>query len=83
MYVGDSANLDDAGSAYTARVRTPTITRFKTKAGDIPETQEKGFVGIVTYFNPKGNYNANLTVTIDRRNQAQTVSMQGGGATLT
>ena len=83
VYVGDAAIQNDAGSAYSAQVRTPVITRFKTQQGDVPETQEKGFVGIVTYFNPKGNYNANLTITIDRRNQAQTVSMAGGGATLT
>lgn len=83
VYIGDAATLGDAGAAYTASIRTPTISRFKTKQGEIGEAQEKVFAGLVTYFNPKGNYTANLTVTVDKQANAQTINLQGQGATLT
>jgi len=79
----DSGSLNDALAAYTSRIVTPTITRFKAQKGDVPETQEKGFVGIVTYFNPTGSVSANLSVTVDRRVQSTSISLAGGGATLT
>jgi hypothetical protein len=75
--------LNDNGVAYNARITTPTLTRFKTAKGEIPETQEKGFIGVVTYFSPKGQYNANLSITVDRRVQSTSISLAGGGATLT
>jgi hypothetical protein len=84
VYEGDQeSDLNDAGAAYTMQVRTPTITRFQTAEGMVPETQEKGFVGVVTYFAPHGAVSANLTVTVDRRVQSTTISLTGGGATLT
>ena len=82
VYAGDAKILGDAGDAYTAEVRTPVISRFKTEGGTVPETQEKLFAGVVTFFNPKGNYTANLTLTVDQRNQSTTISLQGGGNTL-
>ena len=84
VYMGDQeTELNDALVAYTSRITTPTITRFETPKGRIPETQEKGFVGVVTYFNPKGAYSANLGVTIDRRVQAYTIDLSGAGDPLT
>lgn len=84
VYGGDQEQaLNDAGMPYSARIMTPTITRFETQKGRVPETQEKGFVGVVTYINPKGVYSANLTVTIDRRVQSYTVDLSGAGDTLT
>ena len=85
VYVGDIDNaLGDANQAYTARIRTPTITRFRGASGhvDVPETSEKEFAGVVTYFVPKGPYSANLTVSIDRRQTVTTVPFTGGGAVL-
>jgi hypothetical protein len=76
------ASLNDAGEAYTASVRTPVITRFKSEKGISPETMEKSFCGVVTYFNPKGSYSADVTATIDRRVQTATVPFQGAGDTL-
>ena len=88
VYEGDQDYQDsdyyDAGSIYTYQIRTPTITRFKTRQGEVPETQEKSFVGVVTYFAPNGNSAAaTLTATIDRRAQSYNVPMVGGGDTLT
>ena len=84
VYEGDQEDaLNDALAAYTARITTPTITRFDTQKGKIPETQEKSFVGVATYFNPKGVYSANLTITVERRVQSTTISLAGGGDTLT
>lgn len=89
VYEGDQEDVDadffDAGTAYQVDIRTPKITRFKTRtAGEIPETQEKSFVGIVTYFAPKGSdAMARMTVTVDRRTQTYDVPFSGGGDTLT
>ncbi len=84
VYFGDQESaLNDAGMPYTAKITTPTITRFETQGGRIPETREKGFVGVVTYFNSKGAYSANLSVTIDRRIQNYTIDLAGAGDTLT
>lgn len=84
VYVGDQeTNLNDALAAYTSRVRTPTITRFETPQGKVPETQEKGFMGVVTYFRPVGAYSADLSITVDRRVQSYTVDLSGSGDPLT
>ena len=84
VYEGDQeSRLQDAALPYTMQIRTPTLTRFQSPEGNVPETQEKGFVGIVTYFSPHGAVSANLTVTVDRRVQSTTISLSGGGATLT
>jgi hypothetical protein len=84
VYEGDQENgLNDAGLPYTMQIRTPTITRFQAPGGNVPETQEKGFVGVVTYFSPHGGVSANLIITVDRRTQSTTISLSGGGATLT
>lgn len=80
VYRGDETTLsDNAVTAYTARVRTPVVTNFGPEA---PQTAEKSFFGLATFFFPKGSYNADLTVTIDRRDQVGTVSMAGSGAVL-
>ena len=82
-YGGDARILGDAGNAYTAQIRTPIISRFKTdKGGVVPETQEKLFAGVVSYINPKGNYTADLTITVDQRNQSTTISLVGAGNVL-
>ena len=83
VYVNDWDALTDAGTAYAAVCRTPVITRFPIQGGAVPETQEKGFTGVVTYFNPKGNYSADMTVWVDRRVLSTSISLVGGGATLT
>lgn len=86
-YVADQnasvSSLNDAGRAYTYTIKTPTIARFPAQGTPAPETQEKQFAGVVTYFNPAGTgVTAALTVTIDRRVQTYTVDMTGGGARL-
>ena len=83
VYIGNWGTLTDAGTAYTATARTPVLTRFPVQGGSIPETQEKGFTGLVTYFNPKGNYSADVTLWTDRRTLSTSISLVGGGATLT
>ena len=84
VFVNDWTGLSDYGNAYTATVRTPVLTRFATDRQQlIPETQEKGFVGIVTYFNPTAAVSADVSVWVDRRLQSTTISLAGGGATLT
>lgn len=85
VYVADIDHiLGDANQAYTARMRTPTITRFRGGQGraDVPETSEKEFAGVVTYFAPKGAYSANLTVSVDRRQRTSTIPFTGGGGAL-
>ena len=85
VYVADIDNiLGDAGQAYTTRIRTPIITRFRGASGhtDVPETSEKEIAGAVTYFVPKGTNSANLTVNIDGRQQGTTVPFTGGGALM-
>lgn len=84
VYEGDQENrLGDDAMPYTMQIRTPTITRFQAPTGNVPETQEKGFVGVVTYFSPHGSVSAELIVTVDRRVQSTTIALTGGGATLT
>lgn len=83
VWEGDQEQaLNDAGAAYTARITTPTLTKLKGRS-EAPETFEKGFVGVVTYFGPHGNVSANLSVTVDNRVQSTTVTLTGGGDTLT
>ena len=85
-YVADQnagvTSLNDAGLPYTYTIKTPTIARFPGQT-PAPETMEKQFAGVVTYFNPAAaGVTATLTVTIDRRVQTYTVDMTGGGARL-
>lgn len=85
VYVADIDDiLGDAGAGYTARARTPIITRFRGATGhaDVPETSEKEFGGVVTYFSPKGAYGANLSAVVDQRAHNATVPFTGGGAVL-
>ena len=85
VYVGNQSGFQDAGTNYQARVRTPLLTKFSQRDGGppIPETQEKSFSGIVTYYNPVGgNDPVTLTVTIDDRTQVASVPLMGTGATL-
>ncbi len=42
--------FDDDGAPYATQITTPIITRFKTPQGVVPETQEKQFTGITTYY---------------------------------
>jgi len=77
----NDAGLNDAGQAYTATIQIPVLTRFKGKS-ETPETSEKEFCGLVTYFNPKGQYSANVSAVIDRRTISTTISLQGGGDPL-
>lgn len=72
----------DNGQSYSAIVKTPTITRFKGDRGDIAETSEKIFEGIVTYFSPNAGSDADLSVIVDRRQQTSVVPMAGGGTPL-
>jgi len=79
LRAGDQTTLtDDNGSAYTARITTPVLGKF----GDANELHEKQYYSVTTFFRPKGDYNASLTVTVDRRNQSANVSMAGGADTL-
>jgi len=76
---GDQSTLtDDNGQPYSARIRTPVYTKMPGK----DELTEASFHSVTTIFKPKGNYNADLTVTIDGRDQTATVNLQGGGAVL-
>jgi hypothetical protein len=62
--------FNDDGAAYATQITTPIITNFKTPAGEIPETQEKQFTGIVTYYTvPDSQTLSGMTygATIDNR----------------
>ncbi len=85
VYMGDQTTLSDMDGtvAYTATARTPTITRWPSQIGNVPETQEKVLAGVMTMFNAKGAYSANISVTVDTRVQSTTFSLSGGGDTLT
>lgn len=83
VYAWDSTSFGDAGVAYKASVRTPTLTRFPTAQGTIGETQEKVFAGITTYFVPKGNTTATIGHVIDRDGASTTIPMTGIGDVLT
>jgi hypothetical protein len=85
VYMGDQPTLNDMDGtvAYTATARTPTITRFNSNKGLAPETQEKVIDGVMTMFNAKGAYSANISITVDTRTQSTTISQSGGGDTLT
>ena len=85
VYVADIDDiLGDANLPYTARCRTPIISRFRGATGhpDVPETSEKEFNGVVTYFNHKGNYGANLAVIVDGRQHSSVVPFTGGPGAL-
>jgi hypothetical protein len=78
---GDS-ELNDGGTAFAATIRTPTITRYPNPGRTVYETQEKGHVGVVSYFNPKGGYSMTLTAIIDGRVQTDLIDLSGAGARL-
>ena len=42
--------FDDDGAPFATQITTPIITKFNTPQGMIPETSEKQFTGIVTYY---------------------------------
>jgi hypothetical protein len=75
---------EDDGSAYTAFIRTPAISRLESAS----ETQEKSFTGIVSYYNPTqgggvGPTPVLLTVTVDGRTQFYNLVFSKGGDALT
>lgn len=74
VYQGDYRYFDDDGEAYPVRLTTPVITRFNTAAGIVPETAEKQFTGMVTFYsNPDAAVLSGLayTVTCDNRAAGQ------------
>ena len=88
MYLGDidgfviqcdnTTLTDDNGSAYTASFSTPTYVDLGEGFGPLVEKQ---LYSVTTFFAPKGNYTADLTVDVDGRTQSATVSFaQTGGA---
>lgn len=85
VYVGNQdrsdSDFNDAGSAYTFSIRTPIITRYPAPQTPTPETAEKQHVGVTTYFNPHTQgATAQLSVTVDSRQQIYTVDLTGGGS---
>lgn len=81
VHTGDQTTLsdDNADQAYTATIKTGVIGRWAEGA---TELHEKQLYSVTTFFRPKGDYNATLTATVDRRNQTATVNMAGAGDTL-
>lgn len=73
----------DGNAAISAQIRTPFISDFQTGQGTVPSYQEKIIQGVISYFNPKGNYSATLQIVGDTNSLTTSVSMAGGGATLT
>lgn len=82
VYAANMDDLNDDAEAYTARVKTPIITRLKTEQGMVPETQEKSFLGVVTYYSNVGAGDCDLRVIVDNRVQSETFSMSPGGDVL-
>ena len=70
---------DDASTAYTARVRTPTHLKLGEETNEL---QEKSFAGLVSIVRPVGNYTAAIRVTVDTRSQTDTVSLLAGSGDL-
>jgi hypothetical protein len=74
------SQFNDAGAAYTFTIQTPVISRYPAQT-PTPETAEKLNRTVTTYFNPHTpGATAQLTVTVDRRQQTYTVDLTGGGA---
>jgi hypothetical protein len=83
VYQGDYASLDDDGTAYTATVQTPILTRFPiTSDTTIPETQEKSFVGVTTYVNSEIASLIQFTAVVDGRTQSDSFTTAAGGDVL-
>lgn len=83
-YFGDYAKFEDDGSAVTMIAQTPLITRFRIDEHNVvPETQEKIFEGVVTYYNPIGTVStatATLIGTVDSRSHQVSVGIGQSGA---
>jgi hypothetical protein len=83
VYQGDYRYYDDDGAAYPVMIQTPVITRFKTGAGTVPETQEKQYTGVVTYYRvPDSTVLSGMAYTaiVDNKlaGQGTIVGTQGG-----
>ena len=76
--------FDDDGAAYATQITTPIITKFKTDQGVLPETSEKQFTGIVSYYTVPDTQTLSgmtYTVQVDNRDAgtgALTGWQQGG-----
>ena len=82
-YFGDYPRFQDDGAAFDAAITTPLISRFRTDGGVIPETQEKSFYGVVTYFVRQGaTSTCTLRATVDGYIQARTFQMAAEGDVL-
>jgi len=82
VYQGDYQYFDDDGQPYPVQIQTPYITRFKTPFGTVPESQEKQWTGITTYYAvPDSQTPSSMTYSVisDNRN-AGTGSLTGSQA---
>lgn len=78
VYAGDQTTLSDDSEAYTARVKSGINLAIGSKG----PMQEMQFYSVSTFFNPVGNYDHQLKVTVDNRVQDFTVRMTGLGDVL-
>lgn len=85
VYEGEYAYQDDDGMAYTATVKTPILTRFSVGDALVPETQEKSFMGLVTYYNAPtlgSDVPVTISYTVDGRTHSTGFVMTAAGDQL-
>ena len=83
-YLGDYPTFADDLTAVTMQVQTPLISRFRIDEHNVvPETQEKSFAGVVTFFNPIGTVSTAISTligTVDGRAQQLNLNIGQSGA---
>ncbi len=78
VYAGDQTSLSDDNNAYTARVKTG----INLNVGSKGPLQEMQFYSVSTFFNPVGNYDQQMNVTVDNRTQTFAIRTAGLGDVL-
>lgn len=80
VYMGGYSFFEDDGQPFATQITTPIITRFKTALGVVPETQEKQFSGITTYFAvPDSQTFSNMTYSASVDNRDAGNGLVNGG----
>ena len=77
LYEGDQTTYtDNAGDAYTFRLRTPIHYKLSDFATEVVEKQ---FYRATTFYRPTGSFTASLNILVDGRRQALTIDLSGIG----
>lgn len=85
VYMGDYASFSDDGAQYPVTITTPIMSKFQTAAGVIPQTQEKTFTGVVTFYNASDGTaqgSCSMSVLVDGQNNSDAFLLAAPGDTL-